>query len=316
MAEGRRPRRRVLAVTAGVVALLLVAWALGHAHLRDLTSARAIGMPSASVPGTGTPPPSPAPSTSPTSSTTQPPVPTRTGPALHDPLTVVALGDSVPSAGTCDCTGYVERLGASLHRETGRPVVVHNDATGGWTTADVEEDLGSSSTSSHLSHADLVIIEVGANDFDLDRVDDPSCLPADTSPCWRSTMSGLRTGLTHIVSDIRAADRTSGVRIAIVGYWNVTVDGAVGEARGGAFVAGSDALTRAVNATLAGVASSLQATYVDAYTPLKGDGSLDPTSALLDDGDHPNAKGHAIIAKAVVDALHKAGAVAAWTPAS
>jgi lysophospholipase L1-like esterase len=127
-------------------------------------------------------------------------------------------------------------------------------------------------------------------------------------------MSDLRTGLSHIVSGIRAADRNPQVQIAVVGYWNVTVDGVVGEARGDAFVAGSDALTRAVNSTIAGVASSLQAIYVDAYTPLKGDGSLDPTSALLDDGDHPNAKGHAIIARAVLGALTSAGAVATWTP--
>ncbi|MFM6850820.1 MAG: SGNH/GDSL hydrolase family protein [Terrabacter sp.] len=237
------------------------------------------------------------------------PSPTPTG-----PLTLVGLGDSVPSADTCGCTGYVEQVGSRLRRLTQRPWVVHNDATGGWTTADVEQDLASPSTSRHLSAADLVIIEVGANDFDLDLVDDPSCLPASTSSCWRSTMSDLRTGLSHIVSDIRAVDRNRQVQIAVVGYWNVTVDGAVGQARGSAFVAGSDALTRAVNTTIAGVANSLQTIYVDAYTPLKGDGSLDPTSALLDDGDHPNAKGHAIIAKAVLDALTAAGAVAAWTP--
>jgi lysophospholipase L1-like esterase len=312
MAERTPAPRRVLAGAIGIVALLVVAWALGKGHLSAITASPPSGMPSATVPGSSTPPAPTSPT--PTTTTTGRATPTRTGPAVTDPFTVVALGDSVPSAGSCDCTGYVERLGASLHATTQRPVVVHNDATGGWTTADVEEDLGSPSTAAHLSHADLVIIEVGANDFDLDRVDDPTCLPADTSPCWQSTMSDLRTGLSHIVSGIRAVDRTSQVQIAVVGYWNVTVDGAVGEARGGAFVAGSDALTRAVNTTIAGVADSLQAIYVDAYTPLKGDGSLDPTSALLDDGDHPNAKGHAIIAQAVLDALRSAGAVAAWTP--
>ncbi|HET7799759.1 MAG TPA: SGNH/GDSL hydrolase family protein [Humibacillus xanthopallidus] len=303
--------RRLLAVAAGVVVLLLGAWALGSGHLGSLASP-ASGMPSAPIARTSTPARTSSPSTAPSSSAA--PTPTHTGPAASDPLTVVALGDSVPSAGSCDCTGYVERLGASLHGETGRPVTVHNDATGGWTTADVEEDLSSPSTSRHLSNADLVVIEVGANDFDLDLVDDPSCLPASTSSCWSSTMSDLRTGLSHIVSDIRAVDRNRQVQIAVVGYWNVTVDGAVGQARGNAFVVGSDALTRAVNTTIAGVASSLQTIYVDAYTPLKGDGSLDPTSALLDDGDHPNAKGHAIIAKAVLDALTAAGAVASWTP--
>src|SRR6478735_3534611 len=310
MAE-RTVSKRGLLVSAGVVVLLLlVALALRSGHLWALPASPDSGMPSGGVPRAST-------STTPNSPAGRLPSPTAAspaGPAVNDPLTVVALGDSVPSAGSCDCTGYVERLSASLRRATGRPVTVHNDATGGWTTADVEKDLTSPSTSRHLSNADLVIVEVGANDFDLDRVDDPACLPASTSSCWRSTMSDLRAGLAQIVSDIRTADRNPEVHIAVVGYWNVTVDGAVGQSRGDAFVTGSDDLTRAVNSTIARVASTLNAVYVDAYSPLKGDGSLDPTSALLNDGDHPNAKGHAIIAKAVLDALTSAGAVAAWTP--
>lgn len=251
-----------------------------------------------------------APDTTPTTTQTPPASPI----TASDPLTVVALGDSVPSASTCDCTGYVESLGATLHGLTGRPVTVHNDATDGWTTADVDQDLSSPSTSSHLRSADLVVVEVGANDFDLDRVDDPACLPATTSPCWAATMADLRTGLAEIVRTVHALDTRPDLRIAVVGYWNVTVDGAVGEARGEAFVTGSDALTRAVNAAIQGTAQTLGAVYVDAYTPLKGDGSADPTAALLDDGDHPNAKGHAIIAAAVLGALRSAGAVAGWTP--
>ncbi|MCU1538388.1 MAG: hydrolase family protein [Humibacillus sp.] len=252
------------------------------------------------------------PSTTPTPTT--PTTPTTPPVTAADPLTIVALGDSVPSATTCDCTGYVEGLGATLHGLTGRPVTVHNDATDGFTTADVDQDLSSPSTSSHLSRADLVVVEVGANDFDLDTVDDPSCLPATSSPCWAATMADLRAGLAAIVTKVRSLDARPDLRIAVVGYWNVTVDGAVGEARGEAFVTGSDALTRAVNAAIEGTAEDLDAVYVDAYTPLKGDGSADPTTALLDDGDHPNAKGHAIIAAAVLGALRSAGAVAGWTP--
>ncbi|HET8988813.1 MAG TPA: SGNH/GDSL hydrolase family protein, partial [Humibacillus sp.] len=294
MADHQPSGRLVLAVAVALAALLGIGWVAVSGH-RSATTSPAAGMPSAAVRATSGAALTPSPP--PTSHQVEPP---RTGPTTADPLTVVALGDSVPSAGSCDCTGYVERLGASLHSATHRPVVVHNDATGGWTTADVEQDLSSPSTARDLSHADLVIVEVGANDFDLDRVDDRACLPASTSPCWTATMRDLRNGLSHIVARVRAADARPHLQVAVVGYWNVTVDGAVGQARGDAFVTGSDALTRAVNATIAGVASTLHAIYVDAYNPLKGDGTLDPTSALLDDGDHPNARGHALMAKAVL----------------
>ncbi len=230
------------------------------------------------------------------------------------PLVLVGLGDSVPSATTCDCAGYVEQLGARLSTATGRTPVVHNDAVGGWTTSDVERDLDSAATHRDLTHADLVVVEVGANDFDLDRVDDPTCLPAASSPCWTDTLKGLHDGLTRIVNGIKAADTNPDLRVAVVGYWNVTVDGAVGRAQGNAFVIGSDALTKVVNSTVDQVAAATGAVYVDAYTPLKGEaGDRDPTSDLLDDGDHPNASGHALLMEAVYDALEDAGAVSRWS---
>ena len=229
------------------------------------------------------------------------------------PLTLVGLGDSVPAATTCDCDGFVEQLGTRLTTLTGRRWAVHNDAGGGWTTADVEDDLQAASTRDDLARADLVVVEVGANDFDLDRVDDPDCLPGSTSGCWSAALQRLRGGLTRIIDAIEHVGARPDLRVAVLGYWNVTVDGAVGTALGEDFVLGSDALTRLVNSTIAAVASSTGALYVDAYTPLKGvDGRRDPTRDLLDDGDHPNARGHALLTTAVVDSLEHAGAVAAW----
>jgi lysophospholipase L1-like esterase len=232
------------------------------------------------------------------------------------PLTLVGLGDSVPSAETCGCTGYVEQVGDRLGRLTHRSWVVHNDANGGWTTADVEDDLGSPATRGHLADADLVIVEVGANDFDLDRVDDQGCFPAAGSGCWSTTLAGLRGGLTRIIAAIRRIDHRPDLRIALLGYWNVTVDGSVGRALGEDFVLGSDSLTRLVNDTVRQVAAPTGAVYVDAYSPLKGpSGTRDPTGDLLDDGDHPNASGHALLSSAVVDGLATAGTVAAWRAA-
>ncbi|NUR16972.1 MAG: SGNH/GDSL hydrolase family protein [Terrabacter sp.] len=269
------------------------------------TSAQgAVGAPATSTaPGTGaTAYASPGPSSTPPGSTEPP-----------GPLTVVGLGDSVPSADTCGCTGYVEQVGSRLQRLTQRPWVVHNDATGGWTTTDVADDLLTSPTRGHLADADLVIVQVGANDFDLGSVADRGCMPAATSDCWSATIAGLRDGLTRIIHDVRLIDTRPDLRIAVLGYWNVTLDGAVGRALGSDFVLGSDALTRLVNTTVAQVAAGTGAVYVDAYTPLKGElGDRDPTDDLLEDGDHPNATGHTLLSTAVIDGLADDGAVSAW----
>jgi len=89
----------------------------------------------------------------------------------------------------------------------------------------------------------------------------------------------------------------------VTGYWNVFLDGAVGRARGAAYVTGSDALTRAVNAGIAAAAERTGATYVDVYRPFKGDGDVDCTPLLAADGDHPDARGHRVIAEALLAAL-------------
>lgn len=43
-----------------------------------------------------------------------------------------------------------------------------NDATGGWTTSDVQAHRHDATIRAHLATADLVTLDVGANDFNLD----------------------------------------------------------------------------------------------------------------------------------------------------
>lgn len=240
--------------------------------------------------------------------TTRPPTPTATA---ARPLRVVGLGDSVPAADTCGCDGFLEQLVPALRATTGRQVTLANDATSGWTTQDVLKDLAVGASHDDLTAgADLVVVEIGANDFDLGRLTDPSCAPAGSSACFRSTLAGLRSGLTQVVDRVRAL--APGAEVALLGYWNVGLDGSVGRSQGSTYVSSSDALTRAVNQVVVGVTRSTGSVYVDAYTPLKGtDGLRDPTEDLLDDGDHPNASGHARLADAVLDALQSSGWVAA-----
>jgi lysophospholipase L1-like esterase len=82
------------------------------------------------------------------------------------PLTLVALGDSIPAARPqeCDgCTGFVTLYARALARATGRPVRVQNMAVPGSTSSDfraaVEGPLGPV-----LAGADAVLLSTGHND--------------------------------------------------------------------------------------------------------------------------------------------------------
>jgi lysophospholipase L1-like esterase len=91
--------------------------------------------------------------------------------------------------------------------------------------------------------------------------------------------------------------------VLVTDYWNVFQDGDVGTAEhGAAFQSWSDALTRAESTRICGGAQSAGATCVSLYAPFKGNGSINPTSLLAADGDHPNAAGHQLIASTLLAA--------------
>ncbi|MEO7446750.1 MAG: SGNH/GDSL hydrolase family protein [Humibacillus sp.] len=308
-------RRPLVLAAVALVVLIAVAGAVvvGRGLGRDAgpsTGATAPVTPRPSSSSTSSPTPSAAPA--PTTSAAVP-TPSAAPVPPSGPLTLVGLGDSVPAATTCGCTSFVDLLGSRLEALTGHSWVVHNDSHDAWTTANVEADLATPATRQHLAAADLVVLEVGANDVDLDKVPDPTCFPAAASGCYADTLSALGASLTSIVGQIRALDHRPDLRIALLGYWNVTVDGQVGQQRGDDFVVGSDDLTKEVNATIEQVAVSTRAVYVDAYTPLKGaSGTRDPTGDLLADGDHLDASGHARMAATIVTRLERDGALPGW----
>jgi lysophospholipase L1-like esterase len=281
------------------------------------TSSAATTTPTTPPEPTSTPATTP---TTPTTSTTSSATTTSTTSSATSsttaswPASLVALGDSVPAADTCDCTGFVERLGPQLQAATHRAWSVHNDAVSGYTSGDVLDDLQDPDVQRDLSTADLVVVQVGANDLDLDQVGDPDCDPVATSDCYTQTLDQLEGTLGRIVDGIRSLDQRPDLQIALLGYWNVTVDGQVAAAQGSAFVKASVALTEATNAVISGVADRSGSIYVDTRTPFDGaSGTRDATDDLLDDGDHPDGSGHALLATAVMEALQRSGAVDDWT---
>ena len=221
---------------------------------------------------------------------------------------VVGLGDSVPAATACGCTSYVSLVAAGAASRQGRAAAVTNLAEGGLTTSGLAEQLTDSAVRAQVAAADLVIITVGANDFDPDILTTSACTPVPALPCYQPTLSSQRSRLAAVVADVGHLTAARHGAVLVTGYWNVFLDGEAARELGDDYVAASTALTRAENALLASVGTAHGATYVDLFTLFKGsDGTVDDTRLLAPDADHPNAAGHALIARGLLSALAARG---------
>ena len=89
----------------------------------------------------------------------------RSRPPPARPVSIVALGDSVPRGTNCDCTPYPELTGDELSAAAHRTVTATNDSVAGATTDGVLKQLTSQpDVIAHVGPSDAVEIEVGAND--------------------------------------------------------------------------------------------------------------------------------------------------------
>ena len=214
---------------------------------------------------------------------------------------VVGLGDSVPAGTSCDCTDYV----ALLARGLGADVTSTNLAVPGQTSQGLLDQLSDADVRTALADADLVVVTIGANDLEYGQ-DPASCAAGANDPvvCYSTELAGLDARLGRITSGIAALTTHPGARIALTGYWNVFLDGKVARDRGTGYTAVADAATKQVNTRLETAAEQSGAVFVDLFTPFRGaDGSKDCTALLAGDGDHPDAAGHAAIARAVQASL-------------
>ena len=297
-AHAARGRRVVAYTLAGLVvaaALLLVVGPRAARALGRSRSSAASAAPSPSpVSASETPPASPSPPATKSAS----PSPTRSG-----PYRVVGLGDSVPAGSACDCTSYVSLVGRHEAARRGTEADVSNLAQGGLTTGGLLDQLQDASVRRKIAAADLVIVTIGANDFDTGSVADDSC-DAPALGCFRSTLRQQAAQLDAVLKRVNTLLDGRSATVEITGYWNVFLDGDVAAARGDDYVRNSVALTQAENAQIATAAKARAATYVDIFTPFKGaSGTKNDTSLLAGDGDHPDAAGHRKIAKALESAL-------------
>ncbi|GAA0463988.1 hypothetical protein Ade02nite_30850 [Paractinoplanes deccanensis] len=192
--------------------------------------------------------------------------------------TVVTLGDSVPAGAACACRPFPQLYAAAQHARN------VNLARSGATAADVLSQVDGERPV--LTSATEVIIMIGANDMAGDF----------RQPARYATVAaGVRD---DVASTVAAIERIHRVRVVLLGYWNVVLDGQVAEKQyGTAAVRDSVAATAAVNDALRAAAQRTGAVYVPTGAAFHGpDGTRDPTGLLAADGDHPNAAGQAAIA--------------------
>lgn len=217
--------------------------------------------------------------------------------AIRSVARLTALGDSVPSGGACNCTPFPPRVAGMLAARAGHGVLTHNDAVSGLTTQGLlNQLLHNAAVRRDVAGSSVVLVTIGAND-----ISSPKCNLVVA--CYAPIVRRVGTLLDAIVHQIKVCRSATPTAIIITGYWNVWRDGAVARARGAAYVAASVALTKAVNAQILAAARRDGATYTDLWVPFRGTTNLDDTALLAADGDHPNARGHVVIAVAISQAL-------------
>lgn len=212
------------------------------------------------------------------------------------PVTVVTLGDSVPAGTACNCTPFGSLVAASIGRSTGAVVTDINDSVSALGSAGLLAMVsGSGQVAKDVAKADVVMIEIGANDVDY--------LGAGCGTgvgCYTNAIATMTTNVDLIVKRILKLNARPALRIILINYWDVWEDGQVASDYGTTFEATAHNVTAAVNQGIASVAVAHKLPVVDLVVPFEGTTRADDTYLLAADGNHPNAAGHRLIASAIL----------------
>lgn len=223
--------------------------------------------------------------------------------AAPAPAAVLGLGDSVPAGQRCACTDFVHAYAQKVGAVRKTAPTVHNEAVAGATSADVRRQLDTKAVQAEVRAAATVLIMIGANDFagPFREVSEGGVSAADG---YTEVANAVQANVTAIIRRIQAL-HTGPVHIVVLDYWNAMADGAVARrSYSAAQTEAARSATEYANRALRQAVRATKVLYVSTWSAFKGsDGSKDPTGLLADDGDHPNAAGHSVIAGALASVL-------------
>jgi acyl-CoA thioesterase I len=219
----------------------------------------------------------------------------------RQPAAIVALGDSVPRGTNCNCTPYPPLTADDLGAAAGTKVVATNDSVAGYTTNNVLNQVTSNQeVIAHLREADVVEIEIGANDVAFNK----TC--GTSVDCYAPKVPTVKKNLLAIVRRVQALLAGRKHLVVLLDYWSVWLGGKYAAAKGDAYVAAAEEMTDRIDRAIKSTAGETRSAYVDLRAAFKGPSyDYDETRYLSSDGDHPNAAGHRQIAQAT-DAVIRA----------
>lgn len=228
--------------------------------------------------------------------------------AIATTWTIAALGDSVTAGTHCDCTAFPTLYATELSASRGVAGTALNLGVGSETSGELLAQLRNSRSKEFaaVKNADIDLLTIGANDFadNYDQITQGECAGPDATDCVRDQIAEMRHNIVAALAQIRELRNGKPTAMLVTGYWSVFEDGDVAKAAFPSIgLQATQVLTTKVNRAIDDAARAAGATYVDLFASFNGAAAHgDVTSLLAPDGDHPNARGQALIANRLLAA--------------
>ena len=218
----------------------------------------------------------------------------------------VALGDSLTTGGgrVSPNETYPSAFGRLVKADTGKTVKVNNLGQDGATSSDLLDGVKNfPSYRQPLRGAEIVTVDIGYNDFGSDVIESYSrgqCGGPDNEDCLRNMVARFRTNFDAILDELVTLVDPKKKIIRVLNQYNNIIGNPDLEALLGPTFGQTvgKKYTEALNDATCEAAQAQGVQCADVYHAFNGPTGLDNlfTKDLLADGDHPNAKGHQLIA--------------------
>lgn len=217
---------------------------------------------------------------------------------------ILGFGDSVPAGGGGCHTNFVTEYANLVHQFSGSAPTVYNKSVSGSTSHLLVSQCDNKEIQLLIQQATVILIMTGANDYNsafgqARRTGDCSI--------YLPIAAQLQQNVTESLQMISKLNTTA--QIVVLGYWASMEDGAVAVKNyDTTAMAASLACTASTNTALSvATFAHRNVSYLNTGAVFQQNTRDSNTDLLQPDGDHPNVKGHQVIAQAIYDLLDTPG---------